>query len=69
MGEEISTMALSRFVNECFQLVKPARNINVFDIFRISDAALWLAHVQHSVEYKYIVASRGFAIQMNADPS
>ncbi len=63
-GEEISDFALSRFVHHCFQQAKPARHITVSDIFRISDAALWLAHIQHTVEFKYLLASRGFAVDI-----
>lgn len=59
-GVDLSNNSLSKFVSECFQLAKPVRNIVVYDIFKISDAMLWLAHVRNSVEFKYLVASKGF---------
>lgn len=60
-GRDISTGSLAHFVNECFQLIKPAKSIVVTDIFKISDESLWRAHVQHSVEYQYLIAYKGFS--------
>jgi len=63
-GEEINNFTLTRFVNHCFLKTKPAKVIVISDVFKISDAALWLAHVQHTVEFKYLRASNGFAAQL-----
>jgi len=62
-GERISNSHLVKFVQQYFQEGKAANQVFVSDIFEISNAAVWLAHVRNTVEFKYLKA-RGFMPDM-----
>lgn len=58
-GESTANSQLVAFVQKYFQELKTANQIFVSDIFEISHRDVWLAHVQSTVEFRFLKA-RGF---------